>query len=247
MKNPVEAIDWNITFGYGKYKFSLAEIRDLLISTVVLGIIFAFGNLSLVNFLVSLAIIGPALILHELAHKFMAQKYDLVAAYVMWPTGIAIALLMAFVTQGTMIFAALGAVMIAPVYHTRLGYKLIGITGEQMGKISIVGPLTNIALAIISYLLMPLNPAFFYMSANINCWIALFNCIPVPPLDGTKIFRWNIPLWLGIFATTIVLMFLPPFIGIFWSILISLIIIVASFFVLQQLAPSGQQSAGEFR
>ena len=247
MANIFSGIDWGMTFGYKRYKFTLAEIRDLVISAAVLGLIFTFGNWSMVNYFLSIAILGPALILHELAHKFVAQKYDLLAVYVMWPTGIAIALLVAFVTQGGMIFAALGAVMISPVYHTRLGYKFIGLTSEEMGKISISGPLTNLVLAIISYLLIPFNPGFFFMSANINCWIALFNCLPIPPLDGTKIFRWNIPLWLGIFAATIVLMFLPPFIGIIWSIIISIVLIIGIFIGMQFIMPAGQQSATEFK
>jgi len=247
MDNPFSEFKWTQTFGYGKYTFTFAEIRDLLISALVLGLIFTFGNWSLKNFFMSIGIVGPALILHELAHKFVAQKYDLVAAYVMWPTGIAIALLVAFMTQGSMIFAALGAVMIAPVYHTRLGYKFIGLTSTELGKISIAGPLTNLVIAIISYLMIPLNPEFFLMSANINCWIALFNCIPIPPLDGTKIFRWNIPLWMGVFTATIVLMFLPAYIGVLLSVVISIILLVIIFIVMQLIMPVGQQSATEFK
>lgn len=247
MAEALLGIDWTKTIGYKKYMFTLAEIRDLLISAVVLGLIFSFGNWSLTGFLISVAIVGPALILHELAHKFVAQKYDLVAAYVMWPTGIAIALLVAFITQGSFIFAALGAVMIVPVYHTRLGYRFIGLTSSQMGKISIAGPLTNVGLAIISYILLPFNPAVFATSANINLFIAAFNCLPVPPLDGTKIFRWNIPVWLCTFAAVIVLMFLPAYIGIFWSIIVSLVIMGAIFVLMQFIMPVGQQSATEFK
>jgi Zn-dependent protease len=247
MKDIFSNMNWNTKFGYGKYTFTIAEVRDLLISAAALGFIFTFGKWSLVNFFLSIAVVGPALILHELAHKFVAQKYDLVAAYVMWPTGIALALLISLITQGNMIFAAMGAVMIVPVYHTRLGYKMVGLTSAEMGKISIAGPLTNLGLAIVSYILMPFNPGFFFMSANINCWIALFNCLPVPPLDGTKIFRWNIAVWLGIFVAAIVLMYLPAFIGIFWAIIISVIIMIVLFFLIQNYVPVGQQSSGEFR
>ncbi|MDD5182188.1 MAG: hypothetical protein PHC66_03390 [Candidatus Nanoarchaeia archaeon] len=247
MENILSKIDWNMAFGYKKYTFTLAEIRDLLISVAVLGIVFSFGDWSLKNYLMSIAIVGPALLFHELAHKLMAQKYDLLAVYVMWPTGIAIALLFSVLTMGNFVFAALGAVMISPAYHTRLGYRFIGLTSSQLGKISIVGPMTNIVLAIISYILLPYSPVFFAMSAHINIIIALFNCLPIPPLDGTKIFRWNIPVWLGIFASAIVLWLLPPFIGLLWSIIISILLLVGSFILVQFFFPVGQQSATEFK
>ena len=60
---------------------------------------------------------------------------------------------------------------------------------------SIAGPLSNLLLsfsAIIAYILTnPQNEAiiFFYQEAIfINASLALFNMIPVPPLDGSKIF-----------------------------------------------------------
>lgn len=248
MEGLFSKIDWTMQFGYKQYQFTLAEVRDLLISVAVLGLVFSFGRFSILSYLMSIAVVGPALILHELAHKFMAQKYDLAAAYVLWPTGVAAALIISLVTGGQFIFAALGAVMIAPVYHTRLGYRFVGLTSNQMGKIAIAGPMTNIILAIISYILLPMNPVFFGTSAFINTIIALFNCLPFPPLDGAKIFRWNISVWLGILCSAAVLMFLPNIIGIWLSIIISAVLIVVIFLVVQKwFAPVGQQNQSEFR
>jgi Zn-dependent protease len=232
--------------GYGKYSFTFTEIRDLLISAIALGFIFAFRNWSFDNLLLSIAIVGPALILHELAHKFMAQRYDLVAAYVIWPTGVILSLLITIMTNGAVLFAALGAVMISSVYHTRVGYRFIGLTSEEMGKISWAGPMTNIGLAIICYILHPINPNIFSQAATINLVIAIFNCLPFPPLDGVKIFRWNIPMWLGTLIAAIVLMFLPPIIGIGYSLVITVIIVVALFIWLQTVIPATQQSKSEY-
>lgn len=240
-------MDLGKTIGIGKYVFTIAEIRDLAVSALVLGFIFAFRDWSLANFLIAVAVVGPALILHELAHKFMAQKYGLVAAYVVWPTGIIISVLITIMTNGAVIFAALGAVMISSVYHTRLGYQFIGLTSKEMGRISWVGPMTNIGLAIISYILIPLNPAVFQLSAFINIIIAIFNCLPFPPLDGVKIFRWNIPIWLGTLATALVLMFLPGVVGLLYSLIIAAILVAALFFWLQLVMPQTQQMQSEYR
>jgi Zn-dependent protease len=212
----------------------------------VLGFIFSFRDWSFDNLLLSIAIVGPALILHELAHKFMAQRYNLLAAYVIWPTGIILSLLITIMTNGAVLFAALGAVMISSVYHTRVGYRFIGLTGEEMGKISWVGPMTNIGLAILCYILHPLNPVVFSQAAFINLIIAIFNCLPFPPLDGVKIFRWNIPMWLGTLIAAVVLMFLPPIIGIVYSLVITIIIVVILFIWLQTVIPVTQQTKSEY-
>ncbi|MFH1240586.1 MAG: site-2 protease family protein [Candidatus Diapherotrites archaeon] len=46
----------------------------------------------------------------------------------------------------------------------------------------------------------------FSYSAYINMFLGLFNMIPFPPLDGSKIFRWNPIIWAAVFL---------PFIGAF--------------------------------
>jgi Zn-dependent protease len=31
---------------------------------------------------------------------------------------------------------------------------------------------------------------------NVNSYLALFNLLPIPPLDGSKIVQWNLPIYL---------------------------------------------------
>ena len=75
--------------------------------------------------------------------------------------------------------------------------------------VSIAGPLTNFAIAIIAcvgylaiYYLFPafstatwgtLLRAFLYILMTINVGLGVFNLIPLPPLDGEKIFRNLLP------------------------------------------------------
>ncbi|MCD6575592.1 MAG: hypothetical protein J7K73_00335 [Nanoarchaeota archaeon] len=236
-------VDWYKEFGYGKYKFTLAEIRDLTISALILGFLFsiALGTFKYVspisavkNFLVALVIVAPALIFHELAHKFMAQRYDCKAAYVLWPNGAIMSLILTLITGGRVIFAALGAVMIDTTYSTRLGYRFIGLSSEEIGKISVVGPLTNLGLALLGFLIYSINPIIIGTFIQINLIIALFNLIPFPPLDGVKIFSWSRVIWGGMIAATAALYFLPPIIGVLMSIIVA-ILVGALIFVLARL------------
>ena len=83
------------------------------------------------------------------------------------------------------LFAAPGAVYIR-------GY----ITDEMNGKISAAGPAVNIvisAIALVLWLLIPngLAASLFFLLGYMNAFLAIFNLLPIPPLDGSKIFKWE--------------------------------------------------------
>ena len=85
------------------------------------------------------------------------------------------------------------------------------ISEEENGKISIAGPIVNIILALIflgiQISIQPLVTLsnidmmvyLYFLSVigfNINSFLALFNLLPIPPLDGSKVISWNLPIWL---------------------------------------------------
>lgn len=66
--------------------------------------------------------------------------------------------------------------------------------------VSMVGPLANIALAFIAMLLLKINifnigvlQNFLYVLFIYNIGLAVFNLIPIPPLDGSKILYHLLP------------------------------------------------------
>ena len=126
-------------------------------------------------------------LLHEFGHKFMAQRYGLWSEFRMWPLGLALTMVSSFL--GFM-FASPGAVMIAG-----------NVDSARNGKISIAGPAVNIvigAIAIAGCLLCNHSGwvVLFMMLANLNSFLALFNLLPIPPLDGSKIISWNLAVWI---------------------------------------------------
>jgi len=128
--------------------------------------------------------VGLGFLLHEIAHKFVAQKYGC------WAEFRADDRMLIFAIIGAMffgfVFAAPGAVLIR-------GY----VTLKKNGIISLAGPMTNIILAIIFLMLklVLLPTAIVSLVLNygfqINAFIALFNLVPFMNFDGAKIFRWN--------------------------------------------------------
>jgi Zn-dependent protease len=140
--------------------------------------------------------ITTAFFFHELSHKFMAQKHGLWSEFRMFPQGLFLALLLGILTP--FVFAAPGAVMFQG-----------GAKTHETGKIAASGPLANIIIAFVAFILYFL---VFYESqivgfvCLINSFMATFNLLPLGPLDGIKIIKWNATIWsIMLISSTIVL------------------------------------------
>jgi Zn-dependent protease len=190
----------------------IEEIKQLTISAIVLAFVFGFAysggfrgiSALVIYFPVSLVVISLGFVLHELGHRTIAKRFDCHAAYRIWKQGLLFAVLITLVTNGAFIFAAPGAVMIYP--KTDLWGRSASITRKKMGLISVAGPAMNIILAAAFIVLNFLFPSFiFSLGAFINIWFALFNMIPFPPFDGSKIFAWNWRTWLALLIPLIAL------------------------------------------
>jgi len=161
---------------------SSTEIKELTIAWLAISFAFAVGffGFTFQGMLMSFFTIGAAFVLHELAHKLVAQSYGCWAEFRMDATMLIFMIIIAFMG---VVFAAPGAVMI-------YGF----VTREQNGKISLAGPLTNVALAAAFFPLVFLGDVLYEigkLGVWINSWIALFNLIPFGPLDGRKILAWD--------------------------------------------------------
>jgi len=185
-------------------RFSKGEVRDILISMVVIAGVFAYVfagrnlQVALVLLPATLVTVGLGFVLHEIAHKLMAIRYGFWAEYRLWLEGLVLALVTSYFG---FVFAAPGAVYIHGNYIDR----------DVNGKISIAGPLTNIMLALIflmasSVLPSPLSDVAV-LGYAVNSFLALFNLIPIAVLDGAKVFRWNPLIWLIVAASAFALTF----------------------------------------
>ena len=187
------------------FRFTGKEIRDLIISFIVIALGFTilysngdYSNIGLVFPIVMIGV-GAGFIFHELGHKFVAMHYGYYAEYELWPTGLLIALVSSFFG---FIFAAPGAVVI---YSN-------GMEKKTNGLISIAGPIVNIILGLIFFLILGSLGDFIYtetgaivylicvLGTRINFFLAAFNLLPIPPLDGSKVMAWRVPVWLITFA-----------------------------------------------
>ncbi|MDR3063281.1 MAG: site-2 protease family protein [Methanobrevibacter sp.] len=202
------------------FKFTKYEVRDLIISFLVISfgfaILYSNRNFSALEFFLPIAMVGvgTGFILHEIAHKLSSMHYGYWAEYKLWTSGLIIALVSSLFG---FIFAAPGAVYTYGTY----------IDEKQNGIISLSGPVTNIILAIIFLILsiivyisyVPgdiINQILFLtfsLGFSINSYLATFNLIPIWNLDGSKVLRWNGLVWVTAIAISGIMTYLSMFVG----------------------------------
>jgi Zn-dependent protease len=196
------------------FRFSKTEVKDILVSTLALGFIFSWSLQALsdipafiTEIIITTAIIGfLAFIPHELMHKFFANKYHCHAQYEMWKTGLLIALALAVFTNGAFVFAAPGAVVIYTMYRSHAGIHNVQLTSKQNAIISAAGPATNMAIAALAFAAALYYPhPLLFTVVKINAFLAMFNLLPIPPLDGSKIIWYNIVAWGSLMALSVLM------------------------------------------
>ena len=186
------------------WHFSQTELKDLGISLLAfsLGLAFVFnrgvigGMLSLGSellvtiplfFFLGMVAFGPAFIIHELAHKFVAKYYGCWAEFRADPAGLRTGVMIAFFIG--FLFMAPGAVMVAGNVNRR-----------QNGIIALAGPFSNLILWGIGL------PFYILFAGTIlgevgllwlvaNAILGAFNMLPFGPLDGRKIKNWSEPVF----------------------------------------------------
>lgn len=191
-------------FGYGVDK----RVIYILLAILVLYSLVSMSTAQWLGILLTLPAVIVAITFHEFAHAFAAVKLGdntprnqgrltLNPLSHMDPFGF-ILLMFAHIGWGK------------PVQVNPNNFNSNKSLGFCESMVSLAGPLMNFFIALISciiYLLvMKLNPSFFFsnnmgyiiymfltMLITINIGLGVFNLVPLPPLDGEKIFRNLLP------------------------------------------------------
>lgn len=181
---------------------ALVEILNLVLLTVVIGYIISgyikhprksfrqqhaergrFFDWD--DFKFSLLIAAPGIVIHELFHKFFAIGLGASASFQLFPIGIALGLILRLV-RSPFVLLAPGFVVIS---------QDAGLTSAQMALVAFAGPLVNLILWLLPAFVLRFRKRdigktwaiFLFYTSSINMWLFIFNMIPIPPLDGSKV------------------------------------------------------------
>jgi Zn-dependent protease len=177
-------------------RFSKTEVLHLLLATVLVTAV----GMSFYGFQFRwdfITIFISAFIIHELGHKFLAQFYRAWAEFRVLFYGAVI--------------TAISALPFFPFKFIAPGVVWVSgnLTQSRNGKVSWIGPLTNLAMGtgfLVSYLILATidsASSILLVGVRFNGFIAFFNMIPFMGLDGQKIFGWNKLVWVLTFAAAI--------------------------------------------
>ncbi len=174
---------------------NLGEIFDLLLMTAFVGFIFSgfirikqthYPQLfDFENFKFACYLTAPALIFHELAHKFVAMGFGLEATF-----------------HAAYFWLLIGAVLRligAPFIFFVPAYVSIPAAANlvplQYSAIAFAGPFMNALLWLGSWVYLKAQNRIsrkkfllLYLTKQINMFLFIFNMLPIPGFDGSKVF-----------------------------------------------------------
>jgi Zn-dependent protease len=167
-------------------------------------------EVDIIQAIFTIAVLMFSVVAHEVAHGYMAQ-------YLGDPT----ARFAGRLTMNPAKHADLIGTFIAPIvtwfttanlphgplvfgWAKPVPYNPYNLNDAKWGeaKVALAGPLTNLAIAFVFAMFVRFGGGFFtdamlglmYMIIHVNVILMVFNLVPIPPLDGSKVFMSVLPL-----------------------------------------------------
>lgn len=141
------------------------------------------------NLWFSIAVLSPAIILHEMGHKFVAMAFGLSATFHAFYANsttlfLGVLAFLAKIANFGLVFLVPGFVSISP-----------GATVAQQGLIAFAGPFVHLVFWIGSLLVLKfkknLSPKWrlaVLLNKKINLFLFILNMLPIPGIDGWQVY-----------------------------------------------------------
>ncbi|MBI4150484.1 hypothetical protein HY488_03700 [Candidatus Woesearchaeota archaeon] len=216
------------------FTFTPEELRALVIGILLTGFMFSFDEWGTTTFSLSeglrnlvnaILIATLAFLVHQSAQRIVALSVGFKLEYRIWMYGIIIGLALTIVSRGKLWLLAPGGIIAYHLVGHRIGSFRYGLNYWPLGMIGLVGPLSNLVLAMVFKLLLLLAPTnvLLQQAMVFNIWFALFTILPIPPLDGSHLFFASRLMYMFMLGAVIGMSTALYFFGIFASIVLGII------------------------
>jgi Zn-dependent protease len=180
--------------------FTIYEFIDALVMTLAIGFIFmgvferAFRREALASykfnweaFKFSCIVTAPAIILHELAHKFVALALGFTATFNASYFGLALGIFLKLIKSPLIFF-------VPAFVEISCGTASCIITPLDSALTALAGPGMNLLVFLVCWLLLKkgkytgMTAAILLLTKQINLFLFIFNMIPLPGFDGYHVY-----------------------------------------------------------
>ncbi len=180
------------------YKFTPSELKGFVISTLVLAFVISFRDWGagefnffsgLINFGIAVLIVEVSLLVHVTGQKFWSLATGYRLEYQMWGPGLLFSVILVFITNGKFWLLVPGGFLVHHLAGHRLGWFRYGVNYWAMALIALAGPLATILFIISLKVFGVFMPSAILQKFIIfNVIYTVYCMLPIPPLDGSKIF-----------------------------------------------------------
>ena len=180
------------------YKFTAHELRGLSIAILAIAFVISFKEwgetafdftAGLYNLFNAVLIVALSVLVHDAGQRLWALFIGYKVEFRMWTFGIIASLLVAFVSNGNIWLIIPGSFFLHHLTGYRLGWFRHGLNYFGQAMVALAGPLFSLMLVILLKILYSFSPNPLIQKAIIfNTVYAITSLLPIPPLDGSKIY-----------------------------------------------------------
>ncbi len=220
------------------YRFTPHELRGIIISILVIGFIISFREWGgaafdaaegLYNLFNSILIAALSILVHDFGQRIWALASGYRLEFKMWTLGLIISLVIAFLSKGMIWLIIPAGFMMHHIAGYRLGWFRYGLNYFGQAMVALAGPLFTLMLVIILKIFNAFYPNPLLEKAIVfNVVYAITCLLPIPPLDGSKIYFGSRMLYAFsvpavAFSAILMLVKVPIFLALVLSLLIAVI------------------------
>lgn len=221
------------------YKFTHYELRGFILSILAIAFVISFNEwgttsfdyrFGLYNLFNAILIVALSILVHDAGQRLWGLAIGYRIEFKMWTFGLIAALIVAFISNGNFWLIIPSGFMLHHLAGHRLGWFRYGINYFGQAMVALAGPLFTLMLIILLKIISTFSTNLLVENAIIfNVIYAITSLLPIPPLDGSKIYFGSRMLYAFAlpaitFATILMIVNIPIFFALVLSFLVGTIL-----------------------